>query len=795
MKKYIFSLLVLTAMQLHAQQSPVKYNRQQAEKMLSPQQKAMLKQMGVAVPNQKMDAGQMQQDQQNYFEKIMGENVPQPDAKRLAAVNNKILSREELLVFISKVHDAIEKKLHGFDVGMMNKFSKNIQQKNPGTNALGAMASTAMILGEIDPALWLMGKACMENPDEPNTLNNYAAFLSMCGAQEYAIPILNRLNIEYPKNSTILNNLGQAWYGLGKLDRAKKYLDTAAIIFPGHSQATATKSKIAEKEGNTKEAVALEKQSIKTAYSEAKRKRIKKLGSDIGKGDISSHLRMPEDPVGFDRILDSRPEHYYYSEGDRDELGQKWGNYIAGCAELSERIKGQLLSLVKEGEARLGVPPAPNGSANTIVVPSFTCAKYAVLLKKLEEEYREFTVKVFKRSDEIQNLMQAQVNESIIKYGEAGTDGARCEALKEAQAKLFALQKQLEAHDNAVVKKAAHLLKELIYTAKYASTNELDYKMVQLGYEGEFLRFATGRETSTSPFDFQPSCANCSNFFEGVSVETCPVRPKKGKTVPVELPDFDIVNCKEKNTFGDERLIYFTLECNVMTTGINGEYLLLDGKYKENWVKDQMIEVTAGAKVKINGVTVSVEAGADDKGNTSGTIGIGGKVGGVGLGGTAGVNVDANGNVTGRGVVTATVGIVSVGGTVTVDRNGDVSSEGRVVINGGTVKVQGTVDDQGNPTGRIDIGKTIGIIENTTGPLHTNVETKVGMTIELDRNGISDVTTTVSGNAAGDLGGGDPNNTIGNRIGVNTGATGTYVWNAGGNTSLSAVLSGLNFGK
>ena len=133
-------------------------------------------------------------------------------------------------------------------------------------------------------------------------------------------------------------------------------------------------------------------------------------------------------------------------------------------------------------------------------------------------------------------------------------------------------------------------------------------------------------------------------------------------------------------------------------------------------------------------------------------------------------------------------------GAATVDKNGDITSQAQVGIKAGGVSAQGNINSNLDVTGNVKVSGSTSVINNVTGPLQSNASVSSVTTIELDSNGISDIKGNVSGSASSNISGGDSNNVIGTQIGANTGATGTYVWNAGGNISLGGTLSGLNFG-
>ncbi len=123
-----------------------------------------------------------------------------------------------------------------------------LETKGIKTAAAGHIAAGLWATGNAKIALYLMGKICAAAPVTDN-LNNYASMLSMMGAEQLAIPILNNLNTKFPHNSTLLNNLGQAWFGLGEISKAEKYLDSTIRLYAYHSQANYTKAVIEESRG------------------------------------------------------------------------------------------------------------------------------------------------------------------------------------------------------------------------------------------------------------------------------------------------------------------------------------------------------------------------------------------------------------------------------------------------------------------------------------------------------------------------------------------------------------------
>jgi len=187
-------------------------------------------------------------------------------------------------------------------------------------------------------ALFLMGEACKSDPANAVNLNNYAAFLTMCGAEQLAIPILNNLNKRYRTNSSILNNLAQAWLGLGDILRAEKYADSAIRIYSYHPQANMVKCLIEESRGNIPAAIAAAKKSIHNSYSAEKDSKLKKLGYDLKSDDINWDRPMPKDAMNLGKF--TWPD--YPLDVEETKSSEKdWSDFKNECQQKIDELKIQ----------------------------------------------------------------------------------------------------------------------------------------------------------------------------------------------------------------------------------------------------------------------------------------------------------------------------------------------------------------------------------------------------------------------------------------------------------------------
>ncbi|MGZ8525654.1 MAG: hypothetical protein ACXWV1_14575, partial [Chitinophagaceae bacterium] len=192
--------------------------------------------------------------------------VPKKDIARISILPKKILSDAELLSFVKIVNIEVEKILPAAEKKEALAIYTETKVKYKLPAAVSSAASGCWMFGHWEKALFLIGRACTDDIPDPDNLNNYAAFLISTGGEQAALPILDYLNKKYPENSTILNNMGQAWFGLGDLDNAKKYFDATITLYPTHSQTNVTLSEIYRSQNDTPRAIAALKNSVSDTY-------------------------------------------------------------------------------------------------------------------------------------------------------------------------------------------------------------------------------------------------------------------------------------------------------------------------------------------------------------------------------------------------------------------------------------------------------------------------------------------------------------------------------------------------
>ena len=288
------------------------------------------------------------------FQKASEENsksiVPAKDVARIRTISKKILTDAELLTYLKTVFADVERIIPPVDKAEARKIYNETKGEYNSANALNSAASGCWMYGHQGKALWITGRACIDYQANPDLLDNYAAFLTMTGAEQYAIPVLLYLDNKYPNNSTVLNNLGQAWFGLGDILNSKKYLEHAAELYPTHSMANLTLSKIylAENPANTTKAMAALKNSIKESYSADKESLIESMGVELTIDDLPDfNYPVEKDPFHFDGFFQLIPDN----QGSVDEYADsqaRWEGFENAMAEACKKAKTEAEETNKE---------------------------------------------------------------------------------------------------------------------------------------------------------------------------------------------------------------------------------------------------------------------------------------------------------------------------------------------------------------------------------------------------------------------------------------------------------------
>ena len=193
--------------------------------------------------------------------------VLKPDNRKLPERNNvllgqlpkKTLTRNELATYLNTLDAQLNQKIKSTSADSAKSTIK--QLGNDGTK-LSYAAIVAWYKNDVESAVMLASKAATLSLDNDAALSNCAAIFTMAGLENKAIPILKVLLQREPNSSTVLNNIGQAYTGLGEVDTAMYYFGRCIKIAPTHPEANNTATIICIKKGQTEQAKKYCKQSL-----------------------------------------------------------------------------------------------------------------------------------------------------------------------------------------------------------------------------------------------------------------------------------------------------------------------------------------------------------------------------------------------------------------------------------------------------------------------------------------------------------------------------------------------------
>jgi tetratricopeptide (TPR) repeat protein len=594
----------------------------------------------------------------------MPQRLPVRDPKRLAAIP-PTPTATTLKAHLQKLSTAVETVLPDVIKEESLQAWKILSEDSKDPREWGKGVAGLWMSGHAEHAAIVAGRACLADLSRAENLNNYAALLNMLNAQQQAIPLLQYLNQRYPHNPTILGNLGQAWFGLGEIPKAEKYLDSAIRYYPKHAQANKTKSVIQEEMGDMAGAAASLQASMDESYSEEKEARLRKLG--YKETQPSWPLHIPQDPLGFNKFtLPEFPldiKSCARLKATWDEHWKRMGAYENEFAEKAARLQAaaedyDTKNLIKRMDAISKGGPIPEGIGP---LSARATARLSYLLRdkdgSLSYKLRKSEAKLVLLGEELQKLDSIRNNAIDAvekKYGCVDGEGGSGEASAACCAAINKITDEWLTNSNRLIKEtyeeAIDLYKKLwnaqAYYAQY-TMSEPAFEAVKANYKQLYASLmATVR----------PGFAYGSSYCDNI--------PKASVSKPGPLQHFDDVSCKYFSRL-DFKFLVIESRCSRMTTSADL------GKFKFSFTED-----LARSKGIIPNVII---AGSADLDLDIGSKGLG-SWGPVSAEAKAGVNLHIEVNEQGVSEVSATVDATVTVNTEVLDRAASIES---LVMKGG----------------------------------------------------------------------------------------------------------------
>jgi hypothetical protein len=151
--------------------------------------------------------------------------LPEKDLKRIALIPAGIPKLAELTNNVKNTKQNLESLAPKYVVDGVKKL---VAEQNP-----AQLQSSSIAHWYSDnpvAALLLSMESVIKNPDSAISWNNLAAFFNMCRLEHKSVPILKHWLEKLPQNSLLLNNMGQAWLGLGDVPTAEDFLKQCLVV-------------------------------------------------------------------------------------------------------------------------------------------------------------------------------------------------------------------------------------------------------------------------------------------------------------------------------------------------------------------------------------------------------------------------------------------------------------------------------------------------------------------------------------------------------------------------------------
>lgn len=579
-------------------QAEIKNAHKMMEEMMSEmsdEDKKMMDSLGVKMPDLKnVKAPEMTDAQLAEAWEDEDRIVPKKDAKRIAAI--AAVSAARTAEYITMLHQKTAATLDAKLVTAGNKMFAEIMAVAKDKQQAGNMALGFWMSGQPELTLYLLGKITAEDATQTDNVSNYAAALTMLGGEHLAIPLLQNLNTRFRKNSTILNNLGQAWFGLGEIQKAEKYLDSALSVLPHHPQANMTKAAIEEHKGNTTKAAEHVKKSIHYMYSKDKEDKLNQLGQKITRKDLRVPFKPGSDPLGLQ--LTNRPD-YPISVAKVKALYPNWESFNAACDSRLEKMQEEYEQYAKKYEESVGdmaknaMKMINSGKVQPFISLHPMARKAGMVLQQLETYYGEKFKNLASRYLSMQNDIQT-LRKKILP---PAADVVPCDVRRAWADKLLeAINTRKKSYDDEELNVVRQYCNELVYWSQFTSVDEKAFKMIQLKHQMLWIQ----KNREKQPLDmsiFKDAFQDCTEKEEG----------KRGK-----LPDFDDVACNYKKTI-DWHLVKWEMNCSKTKITYRQPFQTIT----EDYVGDKYVggtlsfQVSTKAKGKIGPVDVEASVGAE----------------------------------------------------------------------------------------------------------------------------------------------------------------------------------------
>jgi tetratricopeptide (TPR) repeat protein len=257
------------------------------------------------------------------------------------------LTAESYKTYIQQLYTAIAGSIKPDEKQKADNYLKNKKQSL--SKDISKTAFAAWLQNTPRASLYFYSKAVTADPSDALAANNFSAFLMMGGLAEKSIPILEYWNKQKPGQAIILSNLGNAYFRLGDIDKAMKYLQQCVEYDTLNPAANKILSIIYLKKGDAKKAEEHAKRSITKSHDEQVIALLRNLNTKAKPGEIMSHLPAKEFPLLKRIKLPILPSGL----DDMEQFEIEWGAAKASLEITIAAIEEKMPRVNEEGKQQI----------------------------------------------------------------------------------------------------------------------------------------------------------------------------------------------------------------------------------------------------------------------------------------------------------------------------------------------------------------------------------------------------------------------------------------------------------
>lgn len=593
-------------------QMPSAEEMRQMQQEMEEGMRLMQEEMGKLDP-----ATRKQIDQMMSSPPVGGSNdsAPVRDQAKIAALSTAPLTQAALKTHVEQLQPKLTAALAPTARARAEKIDAELRKAGDYLPRLRAAANGLAAWGAWPEATYLMGKAALGGGDAQD-LSNLAALLTMQHAPSAALPILTTLNARYPNNSTLLNNLGQARYGLGDIGEAEKFLVAAVRITPLHPQANMTLARIQQARGDMQAAQESLHKALQGGFSKDKEEQLRKAGGTVKPDDVRWLRPMPQDPLGLHKF---EPPPYPTKAMELPEAVPQWRAFNQMLRDMKKPIDQRVTQITANAAA--ASQGAMIGAAITLANSGFAI-KAAKLMEVDNEHYRinqerlgTSIAEAMKVDAAARGKLERRVEEidaaGEVKYryvaGGYAYEYTCGEVLGEIDQYYAATSPVLQALSREWLDLHRRHLSEMAYLSQFTSPTPEMFEATKLSIKSGFLTLLDGPRVSLQEglLDTRAVC------FKGA---------KKSQSAG-KLLEFDDIHCDYISTLNMPGVGTIVSRCNVTEANFEPIFAPFKASWASDVAKDRVLR--ASAQVSVDFVTVGGHSEFDDKGLASGGLTVG----------------------------------------------------------------------------------------------------------------------------------------------------------------------------